>query len=62
MGPYGTAETLTRLIVQLKKGREYEIAGGQKISDAMMVSKGITLLSQTATFNKDTREWWQQTN
>ena len=44
MGPYGTAETLTGLIKQLKKGREYEIAGGQKIADSMMVSKGITLL------------------
>ena len=44
MGPYGTAETLTGLIKQLKKGREYEIAGGQTIADAMMVSKGITLL------------------
>ena len=56
MGPYGTAETLTRLIVQLKKGREYEIAGGQKISDAMMVSKGITLLTQAAVFNENIRE------
>ena len=62
MGTYGTAETLTRLIKKLKKGREYEISGGQTIADAMMVSKGITLLSQTTTFNKNTREWWRKSN
>ena len=28
----------------------------------MMVSKGVTLFSQTAIFNKDIREWICQTN
>ena len=31
------------------------------IADAMIVSKGITLLEHTAMFNKDIREWRNQT-
>ena len=31
------------------------MGGGQKIADAMLVSKNITLLAQTAMFNKDIR-------
>ena len=44
----------------LKKGRDFSIAGGQTIYKATMVSKGINLLAQTATFNKDTRELRQK--
>ena len=57
MGPYDPAEPLYRSIEQLEKGREYVQAGGQMISDAMMVYKRITLLEQTTVFNKDIREW-----
>ena len=32
-------------------------AGGYTIAKVVMVSKGITLLDQTAMFNKDIREW-----
>ena len=44
MGPYNPAEPLAQLIKQLEKGREFVRAGGQTISNDMMVSKGITLL------------------
>ena len=47
MGPYDPAEPLAQLIEQLDKGREFARAGGQTISDAMMMSKVITLLAQT---------------
>ena len=60
MGPYDPAEPLARLIQQLEKGREFARAGGQTISDAMMMSKGITLLAQTRLFNDDIRDWRRQ--
>ena len=56
MGPYNPAEPLARLIEKLEKGREFVIAGGQKISDAMMMSKVITVLSQTGILNDNIRE------
>ena len=46
IGPYNPAEPLARLIEQLEKGREFARSGGQTIYDAMMISKGITLLEQ----------------
>ena len=55
MGSYGPAEPISHLIDQIKKGRKFERVGGQMISDAMMVSKGITLLAQTETFNDNIR-------
>ena len=60
IGAYETSGPLTRIIEQLKKGREFSRAGGQMIAYVMMVSKGITLLAQTETFNDDIREWHQQ--
>ena len=60
MGRYDPTEPLARLIEQLEKGREFARAEGQTISDAMMMSKGITLLAQTGIFNYDIREWRQQ--
>ena len=57
MGPYDPAETLPRLIKKLEKGREFTQSGGQTITYAMMVSKGINLLAQTAMFNDNIREW-----
>ena len=59
MWPYYPVEPLTRHIDQLEKGRKFARAGGQTIIDAMMVSKGITLLAQTDAFNEDIREWSQ---
>ena len=60
MGPYDPSEPLARLIKQLEKGREFETAEGQKISDSMMMSKGITLLAQTVIFDDYIREWRRQ--
>ena len=56
MGPYDPAKSLAQLIEQLEKGREFARAGGQKISYAMMISKGITFLAKTENFNDDIRE------
>ena len=53
MRPYDPTESLFCLIDQLEKGREFAHAGGQTIADVMMVYKGITLLSQTSTFDED---------
>ena len=52
MEPYNPVGHLARLIKKLEKGRYFARAGEQKIADAMMVSKGITLLAQMATFKK----------
>ena len=57
MGPYDPAKTLARLIEQLEKGRELSRSGSQTIYDAMMISKGITLMAQKGNFNDDIREW-----
>ena len=62
MEPYDPAGTIACLIKQLEKGREFARAEGQTIYDAIMVSKGITLLAHTATFSKYIIEWRQQTN
>ena len=45
MGAYHLYERLVVIIEQLNKGREFARAGGQTISDDMMVSKGIILLA-----------------
>ena len=61
METYDPAEPLSLLIKQFDKGRKFGRAEGQTITDFMMVSKGITFLYQTDTFNKDIREWRRQT-
>ena len=61
MGTYDPTEPLDLLIEQLEKEREFVRAGGQMIADAIMVSKGITLLDQTAMINEDIRECRRQT-
>ena len=61
MGPCDPVEPFYRLIKKLEKGREFEQAGGKMVSNAIMVSKGITLLLQTDMFNKYIREWIHQT-
>ena len=53
MVPYYTAETLARLIKQLEKRQDFSKSGGQTIANLVMLSKGITLLAQTSTFNED---------
>ena len=50
IGSYDPTEALSQLIEQLEKGREFVRSGGQKIDDALMVSKYITLLAQTEIF------------
>ena len=55
IGVYDPSEPPNRLIYQLEKGREFSRAGGKTIADAMMVSKGITVLEKMATVNDDIR-------
>ena len=55
MGPYEPAEPLVRLIEHSEKGREFAGAGDQIISNAMMMSKLITLLAPMLIFNDDIR-------
>ena len=61
MKPYDPAELLARLIEKLEKGRKFALAGGQMITDTIMVSKMTTLLVQMAIFNKYIRELIRQT-
>ena len=56
MGLYETMELLSQLIDQLEKELEFSHTGGQKISDMIMVSKGIKMLSYKFTFNKEIQE------
>ena len=60
MGPYDPVEPFSRLIVQPEKGQEFVRVVGQTIFDTMVELKGITLLAQTVTFNKDIWEWIRQ--
>ena len=62
MGPYDPATPPAQLIGKLEKGREFARAGGQTIFDAMMMSKGITLLEQTVIFNEDIQECRQKSS
>ena len=39
MGPYNPVEPLAQIIEELEKGREFAREGGQKLSDAMLMSK-----------------------
>ena len=48
------------MIEKLERGREFVYSGGQVIANAVEISKGITLLAHTATFNKNILEWRQQ--
>ena len=60
MRMYVPVEPLSRFINQLKKGWDFSRAGGQKIADVMMVSKGINLLAQKDTFKEEIWEWRRQ--
>ena len=51
MGPNNPTEPLACLLEHLDKGLELLRDRGRTISDVMMVSKVITLLIQTMTFN-----------
>ena len=52
MDHYDPVELLEKRIEQLEKGKEFARAEEKIIADAVMVSKSITLLEQTDTFNK----------
>ena len=60
MGPYNPTEPIAQIIKHLEKGREFSRSGCLTISDAMMMSKRITLLAQTGIVNDDIREWRRQ--
>ena len=60
MDPYDPTEPLVCLIVQLEMGRRFSIVRVQTIADAMMVSKGTILLTQTAIFNGNISELRQK--
>ena len=60
MVPYNPEEPLSQLIEQLENRKEFARAGDQKISDAIMVSKGITLLAQMGISDDDIQEWRRQ--
>eukprot|EP00978_Attheya_sp_CCMP212_P034432 scaffold144089_cov66-Attheya_sp.AAC.1 len=57
MKPYDPEKPLATLTSQLEYGRAFAHIGLQSISENMMVTKGITLLSNTAVFNKDIKQW-----
>jgi len=57
MKPYDPELTLATLTNQLEKGRAFAQMGLQTISENMMVTKGITLLANTAVFNDDIKQW-----
>ena len=60
IGPYNPAEPLDLRIEQLQKGVEFAISEVQTIYEAMVISKGITILTKMGIFNDDIREWIQQ--
>ena len=57
MGAYNPEEPLAQIIWQLEKGKVFARSGAQNNSDAMMVSKMMTLLEQKAKFNEDMWDW-----
>eukprot|EP00978_Attheya_sp_CCMP212_P021058 scaffold61089_cov59-Attheya_sp.AAC.5 len=57
MKPYDSEQPLATLTSQLEKGRSFAHIGLQTISKNMMVTKGITLLSNTTASNEDIKQW-----
>eukprot|EP00978_Attheya_sp_CCMP212_P008919 scaffold21039_cov30-Attheya_sp.AAC.2 len=57
MKPYDPETPLATLTSQLEDGRAFAHIGLQPISENMMVTKGITLLSNTTVFNEDIKQW-----
>eukprot|EP00978_Attheya_sp_CCMP212_P030651 scaffold113517_cov39-Attheya_sp.AAC.1 len=57
MKAYDPEKPLATLTSQLEEGRDVAHIGLQPISENVMVTKGITLLSNTAVFNEDIKEW-----
>eukprot|EP00978_Attheya_sp_CCMP212_P021255 scaffold61947_cov63-Attheya_sp.AAC.1 len=60
MKPYNPEKPLNILTSQLEDGRAFAHIGLQPISENMMVTKGITLLLNTAVFNEDIKQWLVQ--
>ena len=59
-GPNDPVEPLARLIDHLKKGQEFEIAGGRKLPIQWYCRKGSPFWRKIATFNKAIWEWHQE--
>jgi hypothetical protein len=57
MKPYDPETPLALLVAQLQRGRTFANIGGHGLTDGMLISKGITLLSNTAVFNDDIKDW-----
>jgi hypothetical protein len=57
MAPYDPELPLAKLTIQLEKGRAFAHIGRQLITENMMISKGITLLTRTKVFPDDIKEW-----
>jgi hypothetical protein len=60
MKPYDPETPLANLVDQLQRGRNFANIGDQGLTDGMLISKGITLLSNTAVFNDDIKDWNRQ--
>ena len=56
MNPHDADKPFTVLTNNTKKGRTYELSGGQEFSYNMLISKVVTLLVSTTMFNKDISE------
>lgn len=53
---WDSAEPFATLMAQLEQGREFSRCNGQGITDAKIISKGITLLTNNAVLNPDIKE------
>ena len=54
---YNMEKPFETLINQINKGQTFTLAGGQDISEAIIISKGVNLLVNTALFHQYIREW-----
>lgn len=56
MKPWDPTKPLANLVKQLEDGRDFTQAEGYTITNREMISKEITLLTNTTLFNQDIRE------
>eukprot|EP00978_Attheya_sp_CCMP212_P022997 scaffold69585_cov24-Attheya_sp.AAC.1 len=57
MKPYDPETPRALLVAQLQRVRTLANIGDQGLTDGMLISKGITLLSNTTVFNDDIKDW-----
>ena len=57
MKPYDPKKPISMLIFQLEDGWDFTRVGNQIIENSKLVSKGITLLANTAVYHEGIREW-----